>query len=152
MSALIQRRMSIRPIALVLAALIATAATAQPYHLELEATPEAVFPYLGRFGNVELHVYAGGVRAEALWLNAFSRNDAEAVTVTNPLARMYVDVDVDEISAVLTKLAGAAGNIERNAAPVLSKPVAGKVKGIAAKRTAVTWAMVLRTAVPTNWP
>ena len=41
----------------------------------LEASPAAAFPYLGKFGNVELHVYAGGVRAEALWLNSFSRND-----------------------------------------------------------------------------
>ena len=27
---------------------------AQPYHLELEAAPAAVFPYLGKFGTVEL--------------------------------------------------------------------------------------------------
>ncbi len=123
-----------RLIAIVLFLLTASGSAAQQYHLELEATPEAVFPYLGRFGKVELHVYEGGVRAEALWLNAFSRNDAEEVTVVNPLARMYVDVNVDEIAAILTKLAGVAGAIERNAAPVLSKPVKGKVKGIAAKR------------------
>jgi hypothetical protein len=127
-------RMPIRLFAIALFVLTASVASAQPYHLELEASPEAVFPYLGRFGNVELHVYQGGVRAEALWLNAFSRNDAKAVTVTNPLGRMYVDVNVDEIAAILTKLAGAAGAIERNAAPVLSTPVEGKVKGIAAKR------------------
>ena len=113
--------------------LFALTASAQPYHLELEATPEAVFPYLGRFGNVELHVYAGGVRAEALWLDAFSRNGAEAVTVVNPLGRMYVDVDVAEIASILTRLAGAAV-VERNAAPILSKPLAGKVQGIAATR------------------
>ena len=104
------------------------------YHLELEATPEAVFPYLGRFGNVELHVYAGGVRAEALWLNAFSRNDAQAVTVTNPLGRMYVDVDVDEIAPILTRLAGAAGAAERNAEPTLGSRLKGEVKGVPATR------------------
>ena len=119
---------------LIAIALFALTASAQPYHLELEATPEAVFPYLGRFGNVELHVYAGGVRAEALWLDAFSRNGADAVTVMNPLARMYVDVDVAEIASILTRLAGAAGAVERNAAPVLAKPLAGKVQGIAATR------------------
>ena len=121
-------------IRLIAIALFALTASAQPYHLELEATPEAVFPYLGRFGNVELHVYAGGVRAEALWLDAFSRNGADAVTVMNPLARMYVDVDVAEIASILTRLAGAAGAVERNAAPALAKPLAGKVQGIAATR------------------
>jgi hypothetical protein len=119
---------------LIAIALFALTASAQPYHLELEATPEAVFPYLGRFGNVELHVYAGGVRAEALWLDAFSRNGAEAVTVMNPLGRMYVDVGLAEIAPILTRLAGAAGAVERNAAPALAKPLAGKVQGIAATR------------------
>jgi hypothetical protein len=120
---------------LVLVLLFSLSLSAAPaYHLELEATPEAVFPYLGRFGNVELHVYAGGVRAEALWLNAFSRNDAEAVTVMNPLGRMYVDVNVDEIAPILTRLAGAAGAIERNALPVMGATLKGKVKGIPATR------------------
>ena len=127
--------MTNRLLAIALFVLAANASIAQQkYHLELEATPEAVFPYLGRFGNVELHVYAGGVRAEALWLDAFSRNAAEAVTVVNPLARMYVDVNVAEIAAILKRLAGAAGKVERNAAPELAKPLAGKVKGIAATR------------------
>jgi hypothetical protein len=118
---------------LVLLSLVSPAA-AQPYHLELVATPESVFPYLGRFGNVELHVYAGGVRAEALWLNAFSRNNAEAVTVVNPLARMYVDVQVDEIASILTRLAGAAGSAERKAVPIVGPKLAGEVKGIRATR------------------
>jgi hypothetical protein len=129
--------MNIRPIAVIVVTLLASVVSAQQqskYHLELEATPEAVFPYLGRFGNVELHVYAGGVRAEALWLNAFSRNGAEAVTVVNPLARMYVDVDVKEIAPILTKLAGAAGAVEQNAEPVMGDPVEGGVKGIKATR------------------
>jgi hypothetical protein len=124
-----------RPRILLLVLLFSFSLSAAPaYHLELEATPEAVFPYLGRFGNVELHVYAGGVRAEALWLNAFSRNDAAAVTVVNPLARMYVDVTVDEIAPILTRLAGAAGAIERNAVPIMGPKLAGEVKGIPATR------------------
>lgn len=127
--------MTNRLIAIALFVLAANVSVAQQkYHLELEATPEAVFPYLGRFGNVELHVYAGGVRAEALWLDAFSRNAADAVTVVNPLARMYVDVNVAEIAAILKRLAGAAGKVERNAAPELAEPLAGTVKGIAATR------------------
>lgn len=108
---------------------------AQPYHLELEASPAAVFPYLGKFGNVELHVYAGGVRAEALWLNSFSRNGAPDVTVVNPLGRMYVEVKVDEIATILQKLAGATGNVERMAGEPTRGPVMqGKVGNVAATR------------------
>jgi hypothetical protein len=115
--------------------LLATAAhAAKPYHLELEATPEAVFPYLGRFGKVDLHVYAGGVRGEALWLHGFSRNGEEAVTVANPLARMYVDVQVAEISSILTKLAGDHAGVERGAQPKLGSAMKGQVKGINATR------------------
>ncbi|MDQ3280812.1 MAG: hypothetical protein M3Q69_05300 [Acidobacteriota bacterium] len=109
------------------------AAPPQAYHLELEATPEAAFPYLGRFGAVDLHVYAGGVRGEALWLHGFSRNGAKTLTVANPLGRMYVDVQTNEIRSILTKMRGASGNepLER---PALAPPMRGKVKGIDATR------------------
>jgi hypothetical protein len=106
----------------------------QPYHLELESNPAAAFPYLGRFGAVELHAYSGGVRAEALWLDSFSRNGAQSVTVVNPLGRMYVDVPVDEIAPTLTRIAGRAGDLERGLAPILGPPVRGKVNGIDATR------------------
>ena len=43
-------------------------------------------------------------------------------------------MNVEEIAAILTRLAGAAGAVERNAAPTLARPLAGKVKGIAATR------------------
>jgi hypothetical protein len=104
------------------------------YHLELEATPAAVFPYLSRFGAVELHVYPAGVRAEALWLNAFAKNAAPSVTVANPLGRMYVDVPISEIAPILQKLAGDAGTVEKSAQPTRGNAVAGKVHGIAATR------------------
>ena len=123
-----------RLFAIVLFTFSAGVAAAQQYHLELEATPEAVFPYLGRFGNVELHVYKGGVRAEALWLNAISRNDAEAVTVMNPLGRMYVDVPVGDIAAILHGFAGADGIAEQLAAPLLGDVIEGGVKGVGATR------------------
>lgn len=109
--------------------LSASAFAAKPYHLELEASPGAVFPYLGRFGNVELHVYEGGVRAEALWLNAFSRNGATDVTVVNPLGRMYVEVPIADIAPALRKLGGSDAKIEQTAAPAslrISKGTVGK--------------------------
>lgn len=107
---------------------------AQRYHLELEATPAAVFPYLGRFGAVEIHAYASGVRAEALWLDSFSKTGSSTVTVVNPLARMFVDVPVAEIAPILRKLAGASGSSERSASPIRGPAARGKVRGINATR------------------
>jgi hypothetical protein len=150
------RALSLAVALLVSSSLFAAPSTTQPYHLELEATPESVFPYLGRFGNVDLHVYDGGVRAEALWLHAFSRNDAESVTVVNPLARMYFDVKVSEIASILTRLAGAAGEIERKSIPVLGDTHRGEVKGMAATRNRLVygpeaWIDVWTTdVIPTN--
>jgi hypothetical protein len=119
---------------LLLLCLSAPLFAAQPYHLELEASPGAVFPYLGKFGNVELHVYAGGVRAEALWLNSFSRNGAADVTVMNPLGRTYIEVPVAEIAPILQKLAGAAFAPERGLPPSLGPQTKGKVGSIEATR------------------
>ncbi|HEX8254430.1 MAG TPA: hypothetical protein VF846_14900 [Thermoanaerobaculia bacterium] len=115
-------------------ALCTTAFAAKPYHLELEATPEAAFPYLGRFGKVDLHVYAGGVRGEALWLHGFSRNGTNAVTVANPLGRMYVDLQTAEIVPILTKLSGGKAGHERSAKPWLGPSIKGKVSGVDATR------------------
>lgn len=125
---------------------------AQPYHLELEASPAAVFPYLGKFGDVELHVYAGGVRVEALWLNGFSRNGAADVTVMNPLGRMYVDVPIREIAPKLSRL---AGDVERAAEPTLGPAMKGKVGGLDATRHRLiygaAWIDVWTTsAIPEN--
>ena len=112
-----------------------TASAAPRYHLELEANPAAAFPYLSKFGTaIELHVYPGGVRAEALWLNSFSKNGANAVTVANPLGRMYVDVPVSDIASTLRKLAGSSAGSEQSAIPSRGPVVAGKVHGIAATR------------------
>ena len=129
----------IRPLALFVVALFATlpsfaAAPARPYHLELEANPAASFPYLGKFGAVDLHVYAGGVYADGIWLNGFSRNGAPNLTVVNPLGRMYVDMPVAEIAPTLRKLAGSEGSTERGAVPTMDSAMKGKVKGIDAMR------------------
>jgi hypothetical protein len=125
---------------LILTLFIATAAhAAKPYHLELEATPEAAFPWLGRFGKVDIHVYAGGVRGEALWLHGFSRNGEKAVTVANPLARMYVDVQNAEISSIVARLAGDSAGVEKKAKPKLGPSMKGHVKGIDATRHRIVY-------------
>jgi hypothetical protein len=106
---------------------------AQPrYHLELEANPAAPFPFLAKFGTVELHVFGGGVRADTIWLNAFSRNGANDVTVMNPIGRMYIDMPIPEIASMLTKLGGSRETVAYTVP--LSAPVRGKVNGIDATR------------------
>ncbi|MFZ2493741.1 MAG: hypothetical protein WA208_19850 [Thermoanaerobaculia bacterium] len=124
---------------LILSFALPAVAAAPAYHLELEAHPAAAFPYFSKFGTVDLHVYAGGVSAEVLWLNAFSRNGAPDVTVTNPLARMYVDVAIGDISSIVKNLAAGAGKVEQSAAPPSVQSGAGKVKGVAAVRHRLSW-------------
>jgi hypothetical protein len=121
-------------IVLLLSALPVFAQQPRAYHLELEANPGAPFPYFGRFGKVDLHVYRGGVKADALWLDAMSRNGAKAVTVANPLGRMYVDVEVRDIAGIVAKLAGGKAGVERLAKPERGPSIKGKVKGIDATR------------------
>jgi hypothetical protein len=116
-------------LALALAAL--PLAAAAPYHLTLEATPAAPFPFLSKFGKVTLHVYNGGVRAETFWLNGFSRNGAPDITVENPYGRMYTEVPVASISGIVGKL---AGNELRHVVPQLATPTAGRVGELPATR------------------
>ena len=118
-----------------LLALIALPASAapppRPYHLTLQANPAAAFPFLGKFGTVTLHLYNGGVRAETLWLNGFSRNGSTAITVENPFGRMYTDVPVANIGSIVGRL---AGDDLRNVVPTLATPSAGRVGELSATR------------------
>jgi len=126
-------RIQLTAAALVLSAAVSfpLAAAPRPYHLELEATPAAPFPFLSKFGKVTLHVYPAGVRAETFWLNGFSRNGMRSVTVENPLGRMYTDVPITEIGSILHKLStsGVAAM-----APTTGPVIGGKVHGIDAYR------------------
>jgi hypothetical protein len=103
----------------------------RPYHVTLEASPAAPFPFLSKFGTITLHLYNGGVRAETFWLNGFSRNGSPAITVENPLGRMYTEVPVTNISSIVGKL---AGNELRNSQPALATPMAGRVGELSATR------------------
>ena len=117
--------------ALLVVALAAPASAA--YHLELEAYPAAVFPYFQKFGKVDLHVYAGGVRADTMWLDAFSRNGSRTVTVMNPIARLYGDVPIAELASMIARL-GEKNSVERGSAPTLGPVGKGKVGGLPATR------------------
>ncbi len=102
------------------------------YHLQLEARPAAAFPWLAKFGTVDVHVYPGGVRAETLWLNGFSPNGSESITVENRIARLYGDVPIAKIAGILARI-GTAGE-DAIAAPESHTILAGKVGGLDATR------------------
>ncbi len=129
---------------------------AQPYHLQLEANPAAPFPFLSRFGTVTIDVYGGGVRAETIWLNGFSRNGGQAVTVENPLGRMYTDLPLPEIAKLVRKLGGSSLGPLSGPPERVTAAVAGKVRGIDAERYRLVygpqaWIDVWTTkAVPDN--
>lgn len=140
-------------VAIVAGALPSIAATPS-YHLELEANPAAPFPFLSKFGKVDLHVYNSGVRADTLWLDGFSRTGATNVTVLNPLGRMYTDVPIGEISQILTKLSKDFEFRQVAPDPVV-KTLKGKVSGIEATRYRISFGEAFvdlwtTTALPDN--
>lgn len=117
-----------------LAVSLSAFAQPKPYHLELEANPAAPFPFLSKFGKVDIHIYAGGVRADTIWLDGFSRNGAQTLTVVNPLGRMYTEVPIRELSAIVAKMAGNSVAELRAAVPTPAAPAQGTVRGLAATR------------------
>ncbi len=127
--------------ALLVCLLALPAYAAQPYHLVLEANPAAPFPYLGKFGTVDLHVYGGGVRADTMWLDGFSRNGSQTITVENPFGRMYTEVPLAQIASILRNMgADNPAAVE----PPIEKPARGKVGGIDATRYRMVYG-------PTAW-
>lgn len=128
----------------------------RPYHIELEANPAAAFPFLSKFGAVDIHVYSGGVSADSIWLDGFSRTGAKLVTILNPFGRMYAEVPISEISPLLAKLASDSDGKERMAPGVISGTLKGKVRGIDATRYRIqygpeAWIDVwTSTALPAN--
>jgi hypothetical protein len=126
------------PVLLFLFAFPATAA----YHLELEANPAAPFPFLGKFGTITLHVYPGGVRAETMLLNGFSRKGASTITVENPYTRMYTNEPIAGIAPTLRML----GSIDVAASVVPSRgpELGGKVGNVDARRYRLVYG-------PTAW-
>jgi hypothetical protein len=143
-------------ILLVALTLLTLPLAAAPYHLELEADPAAPFPFLAKFGKINLSVYGGGVRAETMWLNGFSRSGTSTITVMNPLGRMYTDVPIAEIGKTIDRLGSATKKQVATAAPTLAAPLRGKVRGLDAIRYRMVygpeaWIDVwTTTAIPPN--
>ncbi len=147
-----------RPVAaalLVLFAWTAAPSPQRPYHLALQSSPALVVPLLSRFGTIDLHVYTGGVRAESMWLDSFSRNGSSTVTLLNPIARMYAEVGVEELPKLIAQITGIRRS-RSDDVPRLLPPVEGKVNGATARRyrlqyDATDWIDIWTTsAVPEN--
>lgn len=105
----------------------------KPYHLELEAYPAAPFPWFRKFGTIDLHVYSGGVEAESFWLSGFSRNGTRSVTIMNPVARMYIEMPLTEMTSMIRSLSTAENDLAAADTRVLG-PAAGKVGPLRASR------------------
>ncbi|MFN2240627.1 MAG: hypothetical protein ABR524_14680, partial [Thermoanaerobaculia bacterium] len=84
------------------------------YRLDLELNPAAPFPFLSKFGTVEISVHPGGVSGKALVLRGFSRNGSSSVTVMNPLARLFVDLPLETIRKRILSLSGSQGEVMPN--------------------------------------
>ena len=111
---------------------VAAGGRTRPYHLELEAYPAAPFPYFSKFGTITLHVYSGGVSAESFWLSGFSRNGTKTITIMNPIARMYTDMPLSEITSVVSK--ASSGDPLAATPPPVVGPTVGKVGSLRASR------------------
>jgi len=125
-----------RALILVLLLLPATlSASPNAYRLDLELDPSAPFPFLSRFGKIEISVHEGGVSGKALVLRGFSRNGSSSVTVMNPLARLYVELPLATIQRRILALGGADGEVMPGLGEFpVSGPLPGKVRGLDARR------------------
>lgn len=110
-------------------------AAAPSYRLDLELNPAAPFPFLARFGAIEISLHPGGISGKALMLRGFSGNGVGAITVKNPVARLYVEVPVANVRPTIVSLGGWNGSMfPRARAFPLSEPMRGKVGGLDALR------------------
>jgi hypothetical protein len=106
------------------------------YRLDLVARPTAPFPFLKRFGSINLSLYPGGVRGESLFLSGFSRSGSPTITVENPISRMYGDLPIGQVGTILRRLGGSSGAVmpELYEFPIDPAVISGKVNGIRARR------------------
>ena len=116
----------------------------KPYDMELEAYPAAPFPSLHKFGTVTLHLYPGGVRADSVWLNAFSRKHAKSVTVMNPVMRMYTEVPITEITSIVDEGSSSRPGRTATPPPIAGPAITGKVGALRAARYRLVYG-------PTAW-
>lgn len=120
---------------LVLAVPPLSAQSLKEYRLDLVANPTAPFPFLKKFGSIDISLYPGGVAAESLFLRGFSRNGEPTVTIVNPLGRMYAPVPLGKVREMFVSLSGRKGEIMPGLGdfPVM-KIGNGKVRGVPATR------------------
>ena len=122
---------------LVLPALVTSAPPKpEPYRIDLELHPMAPFPFLSKFGSVDVSVFPGGVRADTLLVDAFSRVGTRGVTVENDVARTYFELTTADVRSLLLTLSGSKNEIMPGLPqfPVAKDVISGPVRGVPAKR------------------
>lgn len=123
--------------ALLTLALAAPASSAAPkdYRLDLVANPTAPFPFLKKFGSIDISLYPGGVAAKSLFLRGFSRNGEPTVTIVNPLGRMYASLPLSKLRDTFVSLSGRKGEIMPGLGDFpITKIGNGRVKSLPATR------------------
>lgn len=115
---------------------IAAAANAAPYRLDLEFTPTAPFPFLSKFGKIDLSVYPGGVHGASTLLEGYSRNNSPQLTILSPYSRVYSDVALAELRQLMltpsrseTEVVPGITNLK-----IAPNPLKGTVRGVPATR------------------
>lgn len=105
------------------------------YRLDLELNPAAPFLFLSKFGSVEISLFPGGVSGKVMMLRGFSRDAGSAITVKNPLARLYAEVPVANVRSMIVSLGGWNGAMFPSAKEFpISNPQRGRVGGLDAMR------------------
>ncbi|MGH9456704.1 MAG: hypothetical protein ACRD2J_03580 [Thermoanaerobaculia bacterium] len=105
------------------------------YRLDLELNPAAPFPFLERFGSIDISVFSDGVSGKALVLRGFSRNGSDEITVMHRLARVYLDIPIPRLQSILLALSGSDTEVMPGLGSLpVSKPVRGRVGGLEALR------------------
>lgn len=120
-----------------LAATVEIGASQAPrlYTLELVASPMAPFPFLKKFGKIEISLFPGGVAGESMFLRGFSKNGEQTVTVVNPIGRMYVPVALSKVRDTFLSMSGKKGEMMPGLPEFpVTKLGEGKVKNLPASR------------------
>lgn len=133
----------------------ATAALSGGYRLDLEIHPMAPFPFLGRFGKVDVSVFPDGISGDALWLRGYCKNGESTMRVANKISRMYADIPISSLRSMLLTMSRSDEEIMPALPefPISPTVAGGRVSGIPAKRYRVilgeSWIDVwTTTAIP----
>lgn len=109
---------------------------APPYRLDLQFSPAAAFPFMKRFGAIDISVFPRGLRAETLLAEGFSTLASKHITIENSVARTYSEVPISDLRRLLLLFSGKKKEAfpGLRAFPVERAVLSGSVRGVKASR------------------